>query len=253
VFVESRSFSIHYEIGGSGAPLLLIHGAPMWGALWRERGYLDLLTDRFRVITIDVLGHGQSDKPTDPAAYGFVNTAADGLAVLDAAGAERAHVWGYSMGAWVAEALTVLHPDRVASLTFGGNVLGLATELKAMVGSPAVEAAKKGDWDAILVPGLPEESRAQYIQFNDLDAIAASSSQYDSWACTTADLREAGVPILAYCGDQEWFHDLAAERAVEAGAIFKTVPGDHRLAFALAGKVVPEVLDHLRASHPSDS
>ena len=75
MFIESRSFSIHYEIEGSGTPLLLIHGAPMWGDLWRERGYLDLLKDRFRVITIDVLGHGQSDKPSDPTAYGFVNAA----------------------------------------------------------------------------------------------------------------------------------------------------------------------------------
>jgi pimeloyl-ACP methyl ester carboxylesterase len=202
------------------------------------------------VITIDVLGHGQSDKPTDPTAYGFVNIATDGLAVLDAAGAERAHIWGYSMGAWVAEALTLLRRDRVASLTFGGNVLGLASELKAMVGRPAVEAARNGDWDTILVPGLTEESRAQYICLNDLDAIAASASQYDSWACTTGDVREAGVPTLAYCGDQEWFHDLAAERAVEVGASFKTVPGDHRLAFALAGKVVPEVLDHLEGAAP---
>lgn len=245
MFIESRSFSIHYEIEGSGTPLLLIHGAPMWGDLWRERGYLDLLKDRFRVITIDVLGHGQSDKPSDPTAYGFVNAAADGLAVLDAAGAERAHVWGYSMGAWVAEAMTLLHRDRVASLTFGGNVLGLETELKAMVGRPAVEAARKGDWDSILVAGLPEESRVRYIQYNDLDAIAASASQYGSWACTTGDVRESGVPTLAYCGGQEWFRGLAAERAVEAGATFKTVPGDHRLAFALADKVVPEVLDHL--------
>ena len=53
------------------------------------------------------------------------------------------------------------------------------------------------------------------------------------------------MPTLAYCGGQEWFRGLAAERAVEAGATFKTVPGDHRLAFALADKVVPEVLDHL--------
>jgi len=250
MFIASRSFSIHFEIEGSGASLLLVHGSPMWGDLWRERGYLDLLTDRFRVITIDVLGHGQSDKPADPTAYGFVSLAADGLAVLDAAGAERAHVWGYSMGAWVAEALTLLHPDRVASLTFGGNVLGLEAELKAMVGRPAVEAARKGDWDTVLVPGLSEEWRAQYIQFNDLDAIAASASRYDSWACTTGDVREAGVPTLAYCGDQEWFHSLAAERAVEAGATFNTVPGDHRLAFALADKVVPKVLEHLENATP---
>jgi hypothetical protein len=119
-----------------------------------------------------------------------------------------------------------------------------------MVGRPAVEAARQGDWDTILVPGLTEESRARYIEFNDLDAIAASASQYDSWACTTSDVRETGVPTLAYCGDQEWLHDLAAERAVEAEATFKTVLGDHRLAFALAGEVVPEVLDRIEEAAP---
>ncbi|HEY6425988.1 MAG TPA: alpha/beta hydrolase [Acidimicrobiales bacterium] len=250
MFVESRSCSIHFEVHGAGPCLLLIHGNPMWGDLWRERGYLDLLTGKFTVVTIDVLGYGESDKPTEPAMYGFPNMARDALAVLDAIDADRTHVWGYSMGAWIAEALTVLHPERVDSLTFGGNVPGLTADVKALLGKSATEAAEAGNWDAILIPGLPEQTRADYVRINDLDAIAAAASQYESWACSTLDLRATGVPTLVYVGSEEWFHDFAASQATEVGATFKRVPGDHRLAFAQADKVVPEVLGHLLAATP---
>jgi pimeloyl-ACP methyl ester carboxylesterase len=120
VFAKSRSYSIHFEVEGEGAPLVL-HGFPMWAELWNERGYVDQLAAGFTTIRIDLLGHGTSDKPHSADAYGLPNLAADVAAVLDAVAAEKAHVWGYSMGAAVAEALTVLYPQRVISLTFGGN------------------------------------------------------------------------------------------------------------------------------------
>jgi pimeloyl-ACP methyl ester carboxylesterase len=96
VFVISRGYRIRYQAFGEGPVVVLLHGHPMWGDRWIDRGYVDGLQDRFRLIVPDLLGHGDSDKPHDPVAYGNPNIAADVLAILDAEGVDAAHLWGYS-------------------------------------------------------------------------------------------------------------------------------------------------------------
>ena len=54
---------------GTGTPLVLLHGWSRWADTWWDAGYGDTLTDDYRVITIDRLGHGQSDKPHDALLY----------------------------------------------------------------------------------------------------------------------------------------------------------------------------------------
>jgi pimeloyl-ACP methyl ester carboxylesterase len=73
---------------------VLLHGRPMWGGRWIDRGYVERLQESFRVLAPDLLGHGNSDKPHDPAAYGNPGIAADVLAVLDAESVDTAHVRG---------------------------------------------------------------------------------------------------------------------------------------------------------------
>ncbi|MDQ1384085.1 MAG: hypothetical protein QOG65_1464, partial [Actinomycetota bacterium] len=91
MFFTARNYAIHYEVTGSGPLLILLHGMPMWGDLWRERGYVVRLSTEFTVVTPDLLGHGQSDKPSDPSAYGMTNMATDVLLLLDELGENRAH------------------------------------------------------------------------------------------------------------------------------------------------------------------
>jgi pimeloyl-ACP methyl ester carboxylesterase len=72
------------------------------------------LQERFRVIVFDNRGVGQSDVPEGP--YLVSTMAADAAAVLDAAGVERGHVLGASMGGYIAQELTIANPQRVRSL-----------------------------------------------------------------------------------------------------------------------------------------
>jgi pimeloyl-ACP methyl ester carboxylesterase len=60
---------IHYEVVGSGPPLVLHHGSFASGADWRDLGYADVLKHENQLILIDARGHGASDKPHNPAAY----------------------------------------------------------------------------------------------------------------------------------------------------------------------------------------
>jgi pimeloyl-ACP methyl ester carboxylesterase len=85
---------IYYEIAGTGEPLLLISGQAGdhhgWDAIRPD------FTDRYRTIAFDHRGTGASDKPDVP--YSTRGFARDAVAVLDAAGIDRAHAYGTSMG-----------------------------------------------------------------------------------------------------------------------------------------------------------
>ena len=119
-YASNDGVLIRYEVVGSGPPLLLHIG--LIGGLedWADAGYVAPLADRFRVLRLDPRGQGGSDKPHDPAAYTTSCRVGDVRAVLDAAGIDRAHFWGYSLGGWVGFALGVHAPARIDSLIIGG-------------------------------------------------------------------------------------------------------------------------------------
>jgi 3-oxoadipate enol-lactonase len=105
---------LHYEIAGRRGrpPLLLIQGlgADRRGWLGQRRA----LASRYRCVLFDNRGAGRSSRPPGP--YDLEVMAEDARAVLDAAGIERAHVLGASMGGAIAQILAVRHPDRTRSL-----------------------------------------------------------------------------------------------------------------------------------------
>jgi pimeloyl-ACP methyl ester carboxylesterase len=110
-----------------GAPrdapmVLLVHGfGSSRGQNWKSTGWYSTLTDAgFAIVAMDCRGHGMSDKPHDPAAYGHERMAQDAIAVLDAAGVEKALVCGYSMGGFIALRLAAAWPHRVARLALAG-------------------------------------------------------------------------------------------------------------------------------------
>src|SRR5262249_11932754 len=101
MFAMSDGVRIYYETVGNGVPLVLHHGSPQASGDWREFGYVGPLSERYQVVLMDARGHGQSDKPHDREAYAHDRLVGDVVAVLDAAGIERAHFWGYSFGGWI--------------------------------------------------------------------------------------------------------------------------------------------------------
>jgi pimeloyl-ACP methyl ester carboxylesterase len=89
---------IAYDVTGEGATVLLLHGAGHTRQNWHNVGYVKRLKDNFRVITVDIRGNGESDKPTAPAGYTTDKMCQDILAVADACNAERFTIWGFSYG-----------------------------------------------------------------------------------------------------------------------------------------------------------
>ncbi len=104
----------HYETYGAGDPVLLVSGlsAPAVNWLFKVRD----LSPRYRVITLDNRGVGETEAPA-AAAYSTAQLAEDARALLDHLSVERAHVVGASMGGTIAMELAIRHPKRVQSLS----------------------------------------------------------------------------------------------------------------------------------------
>jgi pimeloyl-ACP methyl ester carboxylesterase len=113
--VDVGGVSIEYEVTGDGRPVVLLHGFPDSGRLWRHQ-VPALAQIGFQVIVPDLRGYGRSDKPAAVEAYALPTLAGDVLAVMTDVGVERAHVVGHDWGAAVAWGLGALVGDRVDHL-----------------------------------------------------------------------------------------------------------------------------------------
>jgi len=119
-YTNNRGVRIHYEIEGSGSPLVLVHGLLGYLEQWQELGYVDSLKKDFKLIIVDLRGHGCSDKPHDAEAYKLKLLAADVIAVMDALNISKTHFLGYSLGGRMALILAKYVPERFHSFIIGG-------------------------------------------------------------------------------------------------------------------------------------
>jgi pimeloyl-ACP methyl ester carboxylesterase len=111
--VDAAGLRINYDVQGDGEPLLLI---PYTGADHACYAFqLPAYTEHFRCVAIDLPGSGESSKPAGP--YSTEGYADQVAAFMAAAGIERAHVAGVSLGGAIGLHLAARHPERVRSLS----------------------------------------------------------------------------------------------------------------------------------------
>src|SRR5579859_504304 len=122
----SDGVHLHYEESGQGAPLLFVHEFAGDHRSWEPQ--VRHFHAAYRCITYAARGYPPSDVPADPAAYSQARAVDDAIAVLDAAGAQAAHVVGLSMGGFATLHLVLRHPDRVLSAVIAGVGYGAQPE-----------------------------------------------------------------------------------------------------------------------------
>ena len=159
---------IAYDVLGTGPALLLLHGGGPGISRqdWHKIGYVERLKEAFTVITMDIRGHGESDKPVDPADYNIDTMCRDILDVASACDVNTFVLWGYSFGGNIGRFLAA-RSDRVTKLIIMGIPLGLAVpaglfrdfvaEFQSHWG-PIVQAYLAGTLD---VTTLSEEERQE--------------------------------------------------------------------------------------------
>src|SRR5690349_6130193 len=109
-----NGIEIDYTVSGSGRPVILSHGYGATGRMWD--GQRRTIGDRYRLITWDMRGHGQTESPTDPARYSTESTVGDMQVLLAALGVSRAVVGGLSLGGYMSLAFYLAHPEMVEAL-----------------------------------------------------------------------------------------------------------------------------------------
>src|SRR5688572_27033120 len=127
-FVTSKDGTkIAYDVAGSGPVVILLHGGGQERKSWHRAGYVTRLAKEFTVVTLDMRGNGESDKPAPVAAYAWERMNEDILAVADAIKAPRFAIWGFSYGANVGRYLAS-QSDRVTSMVYIGIPFGPAVD-----------------------------------------------------------------------------------------------------------------------------
>jgi pimeloyl-ACP methyl ester carboxylesterase len=240
---QSRGYTISYDDAGVGPVIVLIPGATMSAADWRDAGYVDRLASTHRVLSVNPLGNGLSDKPHDPDVYAWPAVAADVLAVIDAADVDRAVVWGYSRGGALAAALASEHPDRVAAL-----VLHDGSPENVAAGTPPpphAEALMRGDFGPMWAGfAFSEDDRRYDEEVNDPRALGALWSGPGRYR-VAMDLGRIVAPALVIEGGDD-DPAVATTVADTLSAELHVIPGlDHLQAFSRLDLVMPLVLGFL--------
>jgi 2-succinyl-6-hydroxy-2,4-cyclohexadiene-1-carboxylate synthase len=170
------------EIGKTGEAIVFLHYGGGNMVMWN--GVIPFFTDDFRVILMDLRGHGKSDRPA--GGYHMDAMARDVVGVLDALGVEKAHVVGSSLGAEVGLSMAANFPGRVYSLVCEGALFNEFGPYGLWDGT--VEEFKKHAEKTLA--GIRDREEKS---FSSLDALAADSQAFFEARGWWSDIIEAVV------------------------------------------------------------
>ena len=149
--IEANGLQFYVRDEGSGTPVILLHGFPDTGDVWRKQ-VPALVQHGFRAIVPDMRGRGRSGKPEAVSDYRLSSIVRDVAGILDALRIERAHVVGHDWGAGVAWLVAALAPERVDRL------VAISVGAPGAAARPTLEAFQKGWYRLLfLFEGVAEE------------------------------------------------------------------------------------------------
>lgn len=215
---DSAGTLIRYASAGAGEALILLHGwmgeASTWGSGTRDKPVLRAPAG-LRVLALDLRGHGLSGKPYETSAYG-AEMARDVVRLMDHLQIKRAHLLGYSMGAFVAGKVVDLAPDRVSSVVYGGSAPVLSTRrVKGFALADAFDrAVQANDMGSYVLASIPEgapkptpdqakEMAKSMYAGQDLKALAACGRAFPQLEVDAARFGTLQVPTLFVYGGSE--------------------------------------------------
>ncbi len=241
-----NGINLYYEDIGKGFPLILTHGFAGTTKSWA--GQVAAFTRKYRFITYDMRGHGQSDAPDDPAKYQVEVLVEDIYQLLRHLGIKKAVIGGLSLGGFLTIRFYARHPEMAAGLVIIDTGPGYRTPEKAK------------DWDEschdcaeiLRKDGIPAFQKSEYSALDYYTAPEVMAKQNPIGLAYVRDvtmktptgldiLPTIKVPSLIICGDR----DVQFLPATEYMA--QKIPGAKKVIIANAGHGVnidqPEVFN----------
>ncbi len=278
---ESSGAAIHYVTGGSGSPVLLLHGYPQNHLMWRK--VAQQLARNFTLVVADLRGYGDSSKPVgggDHSTYSKRTMAQDQVELMQRLGFQKFAVVGHDRGGRVAHRMARDHRDRVTKLAvldiiptytlYHSVTQEVATAYyhwffliqpepfpETLIGH-SVEFYLRRLLGPLVPDAISEDVYAEYLRtFREPAAIHASCEDYRAGASIdldhdAADLAEKiTCPLLALWGERgpiERYYDVLGtwkERGTDVTG--RAIPSGHFLAEEKPDDVTRELMKFLEA------
>lgn len=256
---------LEFQTFGDDRPktVLLVNGLGSQMTRWPEPFCEKLVARGYRVIRYDNRDTGLSTWPTE--AYVLKDMAADGMAVLDAAGVDKAHIAGVSMGGMIVQRMAIDYPERVLSLTSimsapSGDVVA-TPEAIAVISNPPL--SPEADYEAFVAhgmrnartigsPGYPwtdaelrERVIAEHARAFNPTGVGRQRKAIGADGDRTAELRTLSVPTVVLHGAEDpLVQPIGGEQTAAAipGAELRMIPGmGHDLPPALYDTIVDAI------------
>ncbi len=242
-YADNLGTRIHYQILGDGPPLVLLHGIFASLGDWYDGGFAWALKRDYTLILVDARGHGASDKPHNPDAYGLIPLSDDIIAVLDHLQIQKAHFLGYSWGACIGYGLALRAPNRFHSIVAGGLMPEGSPDFPDWIVpilQSGVEAFAKA-LDDLFPPALSSFNIRRLS--GDFDAYIAAVQGFAAIPNLIDLFRENTVPLLLFMGENEDDFPRLQQAAQQiSNATLTSFPGlDHISAMTASETIVPEL------------
>ncbi len=197
-YVRANGIRLHTWVGGEGPALVLLHGYPQSGIMWRK--VAPSLARRFTVVIPDLRGYGDSDKPRD--GFDKKTMAADIHGVMQALGHSRYRVVGHDRGARVSHRLALDHAEAVERL----SLLDIVPTHTLFRDTGRELAAAYWHWFFFQVPDLPEVmigATPEPFLRNMFRALSAQAGAIEE-AAFAEYLRVFTLPGTIRCGLEDY-------------------------------------------------
>jgi pimeloyl-ACP methyl ester carboxylesterase len=234
---------IYYERhGDSGDPLLFVHGYTGDITDWKYQ--VAEFSPGYRVLVLDLRGHGRSEAPADRSVYTVEEMARDVEAVAEAAGFEKYHLVGHSLGGTIVQEVALSNPQKLYSLTledtgplasFPGNVElqqwnARQIETAEREGMAAVVELQRANMSRLSVPLTPEliDLAHERLARMSVDGFVGATLAGPKWRGTLDRAASIATPTLVICGELDLAPIVMASQWLAQtipGASLELIPG----------------------------
>jgi pimeloyl-ACP methyl ester carboxylesterase len=241
---------IAFDVSGEGPALILLHGGfVQTRRAWHDAGHVERLAPEFRVITVDLRGHGDSDAPTAADSYAIDRIVGDVVAVAELSRADRFSIWGYSLGGTIA-----LHVasrlNTVRRAIVAGSYFGPIFSKEQMEASIArLELARAAKAEGRLAEFGLSDSDRQFLERANIDVMIGWSGAMAAWpGVAPVELRSRTLVYAGTSNEQTAARLRADSEAISlAGVELEFFEGlDHAREFSELSTILPRVLAFLR-------